>query len=89
MRTAGNSVLIDCIINIFRMNSWVKRNVSTGKMPDFTKGITNEQVFVKLSRIKSSITEKYVWIDERMFVKEILQGRDKEPGVMDRFVLIR
>ena len=71
MRTTGNAVFINRVVNIFQMRSYVKWYVSFGKVSVFTKGITSEQNFVKLNSIKSGIAKKRFWINQRMLVKEI------------------
>lgn len=63
VRTAGNVVSIDGIIRIFETGSCIQGYVSFGKMPVSTKGITRKKIFIKLHGIKSSISQKNLWID--------------------------
>lgn len=76
--TAGDAILIDCIIHIFEMNPCIKRYVCFRKMASIAKGITRKKIFIKLQGIKSSITKKDFRIDQGMLREEIFQGRDKE-----------
>lgn len=78
MRTAGNTVFINGIINIFKMSPCIKWYVSFREVAVFAKGIARKERFVKLYCIKSSITEKNFRIDQWMLGKEISQGGDKQ-----------
>lgn len=58
MGKAGNPLLINDIINIFKMDSDIERYVSFREMAVVPKGIARKERLVKRYCIKSSITEK-------------------------------
>lgn len=58
MRTAGDAILIDCIVHIFEMSPCIKWYVCFRKMASIAKGITRKKILIKLQGIKSSITKK-------------------------------
>lgn len=56
--TAGNTLFINGIINIFKMGSGIEWYVSFRKMAVVLNGIARKKCFVKRHCIKGSITEK-------------------------------
>ena len=53
-----------------------------------TKGAAGKELFIKCGGVKGGVSQKSFRIEKRMGSKEILEGGDEQPCVMDRFVLI-
>ena len=83
MRTAGDTVSIDSIIDPLNRKLCFQRNKSSLKTDIFKKG------FVDFNGIKGSISKKSFWIDQRMFLKKINQNRAQCFRIRKRFILIR
>lgn len=66
MRTAGDTIAIDGVIDTFDFQLVFQRNIR------FFKGRFLQQVFVNLNGIESSISQKRFGVDKRMCLEEVL-----------------
>ena len=71
---AGNSILIDGVILVFKTRSCGERNIGLLEMLVIPKSVTSKKALIELHGIESCVTEKCFRIDQRVFGKEILQG---------------
>lgn len=93
MGTAGNSVIIQSIIFIFKFSPGIQRDKSLFKMEAAassicSESISGEQVFVNFYRVKGGVPKKNLRTDQRMRPEKILECGKQEPGIMDRLIFI-
>jgi len=94
MGTAGDSVIIQSIVFIFKLSPGIQRDKSLFKMEASTggmcpEGITGKQIFINFYRVKGGIPKKDLRAYQRMRPEKILERRNQEPGIVDRLVFIR
>ena len=82
LRTAGNPVIINRVIDPFHFQFVFQRDIC------LFKGGFLKQVFIYLNGIECRIAQKGSRIDKRMFSEEICQSRDQGFGIRKAFILV-
>ena len=83
---ARNAVFVDGAAGTGDAGAFVKRDTGFAEMPVFAEGVTGQEFFMNIRRIKSGVAGECLRIDEGMRFEEILQSGYGQPCVADGLI---